>query len=116
MIDVKAVYDSVVKNTKISPYLTNEEIIDSGFTHVKDIVTSIDNKNFTCCKRRIVKIMESNIFYKKYTKEKIIEMIKKAGFTHIRNVDIHKFPYFFNGEFPSKDAVCIMLEGFTKHA
>lgn len=114
MIDTKPIWDNVVENTKISSYLTKKDIKDAGFISVNNPVITIDDKSYTCCRRKIVPTTEKDEFDKTYNKERVIQLIKEKGFTHIKSVDMHSFPYFFNLEFPAKNAVCIMLEGFTK--
>lgn len=114
MIDMTPLWNNLVENTEITSYLNEEEIVNAGFIPVKNPQTTIDGLNYLCCRRKIIPIMERNTFVKEYTKEKIIRLIKDRGFTHIRNVEMHSFPFFFDLGLPEKDAVCIMIEGFTK--
>lgn len=112
-MDFVKLYNTIADNTKIYAFLTKNELVASGFQCVDTHQVNIDGLNYLCCRRRIVPITKQSEF--DYDKNKIIQIIKEHGFTHIKKVELSEFTYYFDtNSLKAEPAITMMIESFTK--
>lgn len=100
----------------VSSYLTKKEIENAGFAVVDRPIVTIDGIHYTCCRRTLVSGCCAVVFNGQYSKSSIIGLINKLGFTHIKDVPMFKFPFYYSKKddcIYHKNAISIFVDGFT---
>lgn len=113
--DVYEIYMKVLEKTKISIFFDKEDIIEHGFKYVTSNTEIIGDKSYLCQRIKLIPITKRVEFMRKYDDDKITDVIRKLGYTHIKSVELHSFPFYFDtSSSQPENAVTLILTGFTK--
>ena len=114
--NVYEIYMKILEKTKISIFFDKKDIIERGFKYITSNTEIIGDKSYLCKSIKLIPITKQIEFMSEYNDDKIADVIRKLGFTHIKSVEMHSFPFCFDtSSLQAENAVTLILTGFIKN-